>query len=185
METADGDSEERKIEPLIRAAQAGSQDAYGRLVEIYQSPVRVFLRGLAGWDNNLGDDLAQDTFLIGFQRIRSFRGEGHFLSWLMGIGYHRFLEYSRKKRRRLTLLQGWSKPLATEPSSSYLKIDLEKALSRLSVSERAVLLLYGREGMTLQEITDLTGIPLGTVKSHLSRGRTKLKKNLSRETEDG
>ena len=180
MQEVSEDSGTRDAEALIQAARARDESAFGRLVELYQAPLRAFLRSLANQEVDLADDLSQDTFIIAYRQMHKFRGEGSFLSWLMGIGYRRFLQYARKNKRRRALLQGaaelrggWGSPPGT------LDIDIERALARLGLEEKTALLLKSREGFTQSEIAEVMGLPLGTVKSHLARSRDKIKHMLA------
>lgn len=165
---------------LVLAAKAGDKESYGRLVELNQSPLRSFLRSLSSQDTYLADDLAQDTFIIGYQQLRSFRSEGTFLSWLMGIAYRQFLQYAKKKKRRRELLEGASGfSRVYPPEQGFLKIDLERAMGCLTLSEKTAIIMNSREGFTHAEIASIMKLPLGTVKSHIARGRDKLKHILS------
>jgi RNA polymerase sigma-70 factor (ECF subfamily) len=167
-------------ERLVLAAKAGDKPSFGRLVELNQSPVRSFLRSLSHQDAELADDLAQDTFITAYRQIGSYRGEGTFLSWLMGIAYRQFLLYARKRKRRNELLEGVTNlPGYSRHEEGILKIDVERALSRLSVQEKTAILLNSREGFAHSEIASIMELPLGTVKSHINRGRDKLKHILS------
>ena len=85
---------------IVRARSGTDNQAFGRLVAIYQSPIRGFLRRLAAGDEALADDLAQDTFLTAYRRISSFRGEGSFQGWLFRIAYTSFLQHRRKSMNR-------------------------------------------------------------------------------------
>ena len=180
MRELSGDSGINSDEWLILAARSGDKTAFGRLVELNQSPLRSFLRSLSNQDADLADDLAQDTFIIAYQQLHSFRGEGSFLSWLMGIAYRQFLLYARKKKRRRELLEGVT---AFNKSSHHekgiLRVDLERAMGHLSISEKTAVILNSREGLTHAEISSVMEMPLGTVKSHIARGRDKLKHILS------
>ncbi len=170
------DSDER----LVLAAKAGDKESYGRLVELNQSPLRSFLRSLSSQDTCLADDLAQDTFIIAYRQLRSFRSEGTFLSWLMGIAYRQFLQYARKKKRRRELLEGvagFGRDYA--PEQGTLRIDLERAMGQLTLSEKTAIIMNSREGFTHAEIASIMNLPLGTVKSNIARGRDKLKHILS------
>lgn len=166
---------------LIIAAKAGDKTAYGRLVKLYQSPIRGFLRQLTRQDFALADDLAQDTFILAFKRLETFRQEATFKSWLTSIAYKIFLQYIRKDKRRQNLM---ATTLETESEQGETarrddKIDIDRALSLLKVEERTALSLNFREGMSHIEISHVMQIPIGTVKSHISRGRENLKTLLS------
>lgn len=166
---------------LVLAAKAGDKIAYGRLVKLYQSPIRGFLRQLTRQDFALADDLAQDTFMLAFKRLETFRQEATFKSWLTSIAYKIFLQYLRKDKRRQNLMTA---ALETESEQGETarrddKIDIDRALSLLKIEERTALSLNYREGMSHIEIAHVMQIPLGTVKSHISRGRENLKKLLT------
>ena len=179
MQELSGVSASQPEDRLILAARAGDKQAYGRLVEICQSPLRSFLRTLSYNDRDLADDLAQDTFLTAYKRLNSYRGEGEFLSWLMGIGYRQFLQYTRKKKRRSQLLEASLHSISIPPIGDGITlIDLENALQKLSLPEKTTVTLNSREGFSHEEIARILDMPLGTVKSHIARGREKLKKML-------
>jgi len=167
--------------PLILAAKAGDRNAYGRLIKLYQSPLRGFLRRLTNQNHALADDLAQDTMIQAFLQIESYRGDSAFKTWLMSISYRIFLQYVRKDKRRRELLDGYEIPENTTEldSHSHAKMDLDKALMHLSADERTTILLNSQEGMSHDEIAKSINMPLGTVKSHIKRGRDKLKIVLS------
>ena len=177
-----GNSGIKSDEWLILAARSGDKTAFGRLVELNQSPLRSFLRSLSNQDADLADDLAQDTFITAYRQMSSYRGEGIFLSWLMGIAYRQFLQYARKKKRRRELLEGNNGlQRYSLPEQGTLTIDLERALLHLSLQEKTAVLLNSREGFTHSEVASIMELPLGTVKSHITRGRDKLKNILSEQ----
>ena len=84
---------------LLAAAQAGSPDAYGRLVEAHQRAVRGFLRRLCG-DHADADDLAQETFVTAWTRIGAFRPGESVRAWLCGVAYRKWLTHRRTESRR-------------------------------------------------------------------------------------
>ena len=182
MQDLSGDSGFNSDEWLILAARSGDKTAFGRLVELNQSPLRSFLRSLSNQDADLADDLAQDTFITAYRQMSSYRGEGVFLSWLMGIAYRQFLQYARKRKRRIELLEGVTDlQRFSLPEPGTLKIDLERAMLRLSLQEKTTIILNSREGFSHSEIALIMELPLGTVKSLITRGRDKLKHILSEQ----
>jgi len=166
--------------PLIIAAKAGDNVAYGRLVMLYQSPLRAFLRRLTRGHHALADDLAQDTFLQGYIQLEQYRGESSLQSWMMGIGYRLFLQHVRKDKRRRELMEGIEETRASPLSYDDKRFDLERAMTHLSANERAAITLNSQEGLTHEEIAKAMDMPLGSVKSHIKRGRDKLKAVLSK-----
>ena len=99
-------------------------------------------------------------------------------SWLFGIAYREFLDHARKARRRRRLSLGAVPPEpAAVPSGQAL--DIERAMDGLPPDCRAVVLLCLLHGLTQGEAALATGMPLGTVKSHVTRGKAKLRTVLS------
>jgi len=157
---------------LLALAAAGDTAAYEALVRTHQSRLRGFLRRLARGDRALADDLAQEAILEAWRKIRQFRGEGAFSAWLARIGYRRYLMWARQ--RKLEPLDEDANDCAAMPSPD-MKLDLEKAMARLSPPERAALTLCYAQSYTNEEAAAILALPLGTLKSHVARGREKLK----------
>ena len=86
-----------ELERLITLSQSGDVVAFGDLVAAHQAWLRGWLRGqLSDW--TVADDLAQDAFVTAFKKIRDYRGEGSFQSWLCAIAHNHFRNHIRKKR---------------------------------------------------------------------------------------
>jgi len=154
-------------------AAAGDGAAFGRLVQQHQSSLRGFLLRLTRGDKALADDLAQDSFLEAWRKIRQFRGEGSFRSWLARIAYTRYLMAARRKKLEIVSDDADSAPSCggLEPG---VRFDLERCLARLALGERATLTLCYAMGYSSEEAADILEMPVGTVKSHVLRGRRKL-----------
>lgn len=162
---------------MVAAAAAGDAAAFGVLVRQYQSPLRGFLRRLTRGDHALADDLAQETFLEAHRKISQFSGAGSFGGWLYAIAWSRFRMEAR--RRRLEPLGDEADTLAQTPEAGHIaRLDLEKAMAQLSAAERAALTLHFALGQSHEDVAAALGLPLGTVKSHIARGREKLKRLL-------
>ncbi|PCI63727.1 MAG: RNA polymerase subunit sigma-70 [Kordiimonadales bacterium] len=164
------------MQSLITAAQSGSDYAFTRLVRLHQSSVRAFLRRLCKTDVSLADDLAQECFLKAHGKMGSYDGEGSFLSWLFGIAYRIFLDDYRKRKRRklLDIERSACAPVESIAPNIDMKLDLERALSFLKIEERTAITLCLTSGMSHSEAAQIMDMPLGSVKSHIARGRTKL-----------
>lgn len=166
---------------ISQAVAAGDPAAYGELVLRHQSAVRQFLRHLARGDAALADDLAQDTFVQAYRSLAGFRGESGFRTWLLGIAHNRWRNARRQQRPQLPLddprVPESSVPAAA--ANSDLRHDLAAALRQLSPDEQTVLHLGYQQGLTHPEIATLLDLPLGTVKTHLTRGKAKLRELLS------
>ena len=169
------------ISLVTQVAVFGSRRAFDQLVVKYQSPVRRFFLHLTLGDRQLSDDLAQDTFIKAYVNIRQFRGTASFSTWLMRIAYNVFYDYRRKvKNEELEMkdidvemkLGDNGSALLSSPSS--LKSDIYSAFSILKPDERTCITLQLVDGYPIDEIAGITGLPVGTVKSHLKRGKDKL-----------
>ncbi len=159
---------------LVQRARTGDAAAFGALVRQHQSKVRGFLRRLTRADAALADDLAQETFLEAHRKLEQFRGEGSFGAWLCGIAWSRFL-MERRKRKEEPLEAPDETASVDTSSASLARLDLEKAMAQLAPPERAALTLCYAFGHSHGEAAEILNLPLGTVKSHVLRGREKLK----------
>ena len=159
---------------LSRAVHDRDVAAFAALVRMHQDKVRGFLRRMTKGDAALADDLAQETFLLAWKRIAQFRFEGSFTGWLFGIAYTCALMELRKRKLETLDDTDWIIAPETE-SAKHAKLDIEKALARLSPPERGVLTLCHTFGFSHEEAAQILNAPLGTVKSHALRGREKMR----------
>jgi RNA polymerase sigma factor (sigma-70 family) len=162
----------------VAKAQAGSADAFGRLVHKHQQALRGFLRRLAA-NHADADDLAQETFVFAWEHIGRFDPGPDFgrpfRPWLFGIAWRKYREGKRGWIRRLTR-QGRAAqdiPAVFQPDPG-LRLDLAKVTAVLPQEQRAALLLCLGCEFTHAEAAEALVLPLGTVKSHVARGREKL-----------
>lgn len=167
---------------LLAQAQAGDLRAFSQLVSAHQSRVRQQLRRLCHDDHALADDLAQDSFVQAWLALPGFRGESRVTTWLHRIAYHRFLMHARATRRS-PLSAGpaadGSVPEAAATSSDALRIDLQRALDRLSEPQRVAIIHCHALDLSHEEAAAVLGRPLGTLKSHVARGKAKLREMLA------
>ena len=156
----------------IQRAAAGDAAAFGQLVRLHQSQLRAFLLRLTGGRHALADDLAQETFLQAWRKLGQFRGDGSFAGWLLRIGWSCFLMEARRRKREI---QGVAEEAAIDPRDSHAgRLDLERAMARLAPPERAALTICYALGYSHTEAASILKMPLGTLKSHVLRGREKL-----------
>lgn len=161
---------------LVAAARAGSSQAFGVLVGRHQQAVRAFLRRFCGdWD--AADDLAQEAMTAAWFQLAGFKGQASFRSWVCGIGYRKALTAGRSRSRALAREAGAPEP-GPGVRAHELRLDLERALAGLPEAQRAALALCLAAGFTHEEAAAALDLPLGTVKSHVLRGRERLKQML-------
>lgn len=165
---------------LVVASQ--DQNAFTELVKRHEHTIRAMLARMTS-NHALADDLAQETFLTAWRKIDSYTGKGSFKGWLCRIAYTEFLQAHRKRKatqaamERFRDVQEVEEQVATDWDSG-LAVDLDNALATLSEAERTCIVLCYSVGLTHEEVSDTTGMPLGTVKSHIKRGKEKMRRLL-------
>jgi RNA polymerase sigma-70 factor (ECF subfamily) len=164
---------------LCSFAAAGERRAFGELVRRHGSAVRRLLRRM-GAQPAEADDTAQDAFLVAFERIAEFRGEGTFAGWVKRIAARQYLRRLQRQKRLGDFAQdGNEDDLPATSGDADGRIDLDEALKTLSPGERlCVSMCYGA-GLSHAEAADALNLPLGTVKSHVKRGLEKLRARLA------
>ncbi len=160
---------------LVEAARGGSRPAFERLVGRHQQPVRAFLRRVLGdWTD--ADDLAQDAFVAAWRGLDRYRGEASVRAWLCGIAYRKALDH-RRARRRGTARDGVfaeaAEAVARAPAAEE-QMDLTRALADLPFEQRAAVSLCLGADFSHAEAARALDLPLGTIKSHVNRGRARL-----------
>ena len=146
---------------------------FSALVEQHQRAVRGFLRRLPGSHAD-ADDLAQDTFVTAWGRLASFRSGQSVRAWLCGIAYRKWLTHRRSQLRRSAReAQAAQEDLAAGAGSD-ARLDAAAALATLPADQRAAVALCLAADFSHAEAAEALGLPLGTVKSHVARGRAKL-----------
>jgi RNA polymerase sigma-70 factor (ECF subfamily) len=160
---------------LVDAAGAGSTEAFAQLVARHQQAVRAFLRRACG-DWALADDLAQETFITAWSRIGRLTSEGSVRAWLCGMAYNKCLTALRSARRSHRREADYQAGAAGHPAAAHPtdRIALEQAMAELPVDQRAAVALCLAADFSHAEAAEALGMPLGTVKSHVTRGRARL-----------
>lgn len=162
---------------VVALAMTGDGAAFRELVLRRQAKVRDLHRRLCR-DGSKADDLAQETFVQAWKSLPRLQSPGAFGGWLRSIAVNVWKQDVR--RAGVTLdddpadLETVADP-APDPEARAMRMDLEAALARLRPAERLCVVLAHAEGMTHPEIAELSGIPIGTVKSHIARGGAKLR----------
>ena len=162
---------------VVMCAIAGDDSAYGELVRRRQGAIRQLFRRLCR-DPALADDLAQQTFLQAWRAIQTVKSPAAFGGWLKRLAVNVWLQRLRADRP-------WKNTddlasLADEGAQHTLaeRLDLDGALATLPPAVRLCITLAYAEHMSHREICEATGLPLGTVKSHITRGAARLRQVL-------
>jgi RNA polymerase sigma factor (sigma-70 family) len=160
--------------PLVRAARGGSQAAFARLVALHEKPLRGFLRK-SGWVD--ADDIAQDAFVAAWISLGRLRADEGFRAWLYGIAWRKAQDQRRASSRLARRDETWRDQEALEASREVGHEDrlaLQAALATLPEDQLACVTLCLGQGWSHPEAAEVLGLPLGTVKSHVARGRERL-----------
>ena len=137
--------------------------------------MRAFLGRVVGTAE--GDELAQEALLRAWQYGRDYRGEGSWFGWVAGIGWRLFLDRRRREVRRAGWLAAEYDPAdQAVPPESGAALDLARLFGQLGDAERAAMTLCLGHGHSHGEAAAILGLPLGTVKSLVLRGRDKLQR---------
>jgi len=167
---------------LVEAARRGSDAAFEKIVARHQKAVRGFLRRLGG-DPADADDLAQETFVAAWRELDRFRAQSSLRSWLCGIAYRKRLGQRRSQRRASERDAAFAaaSALGGDAADAGDRLDLARAMADLPLEQRAAVSLCLAADFSHAEAAVALKLPLGTVKSHVARGRGKLLAALSRD----
>jgi RNA polymerase sigma factor (sigma-70 family) len=177
---------------IARCIVGDDRHAFAELVKRHQSAVRACLRKLTAGNHALADDLAQDTFVLAWRNLKTFRQEARLSTWLYRIATNCWLAQARKRHDELLGDRDESVPGddgdapgerdswgADHAAGTTMKIDLERAMALLSDAERAAIVQCYHNDLSHEEAAYVLGCPVGTVKTHVLRGKQKLKRALA------
>jgi RNA polymerase sigma factor (sigma-70 family) len=159
---------------VVMCAIAGDDSAYGELVRRRQNAIRQLFRRLCR-DPALADDLAQQTFLQAWRTIHTVKSPAAFTGWLKRIAVNVWLQRVRAERPWQDTANLDSVPEEGAQPNLSERLDLNSALATLPPEARLCITLAYAEHMSHREICEATGLPLGTVKSHITRGAARLR----------
>ena len=186
-DTADDQAQRRDL-VLLEQARDGSLEAFNGLVELYQDHLYALVARMVP-DRDQAADAVQEAFFSAFRNLRSFRG-GSVRSWLSRIAVNAAMDQQRLRKRRPSQPypeledESWQPPAGPEADPVRTTMEVERAtvlraaLAAITPDQRHAIVLFDVEGYDYQEIADLTGVSLGTVKSRIHRGRLALRDRL-------
>ncbi|MDJ0749095.1 MAG: RNA polymerase sigma factor [Woeseiaceae bacterium] len=167
---------------LVARAKLGNREAIEALFRAYQDDVYRFAYALARWDTARAQDLAQETFLTAFERLRSLRDDSSFKSWLLGIAYNLNRNQRRKTRMELDrapyLIPIQEQRCDTEElvASSQSQDMLRTALSMIAVGQREALYLREILGCSYEETATILGITQNAAKNRVHAGKASIER---------
>jgi RNA polymerase sigma-70 factor (ECF subfamily) len=181
-------------EELVARSVGGDAESFNELILRWERPIYALAYRTIGREQD-ARDVCQETFLRAFRALPGFRGQSKFSSWLYRIALNLCRDWARRERRSPVVdapedVDLMDLAAAAEPSESVEDIvvrrdeirGVERAMARLPEEQRTAIVLKEYHGLTFQEIADLVGCPLSTVKTRLYQGLTVLRRELAKET---
>ncbi|MGE0703319.1 MAG: RNA polymerase sigma factor [Vicinamibacterales bacterium] len=179
-------------EELVARSAQGDTDAFNQLIRRWERPIYALAYRTIGREED-ARDVCQETFLRAFRALPSFRGQAKFSSWLYRIALNLCRDWARRERRAPVVQPPEDTDIfelaaSAEPSESIedlvarkdLTRAVEKLMARLPEEQRTAIILKEYHDLTFQEIADLQGCPLSTVKTRLYQGLAVLRRELER-----
>ena len=173
---------------LVSRSKSGDLTAFNLIVDRYQSRVYNLAARIIG-DRTAAEDISQETFISAHRAIGGFRG-GSLRAWLLRIASNLSYDFIRASRRRpeqsldeSMLNPGFAVP-SREPSPEQmaergeLSAEIQRAILSVPMDQRTVLVLVDVQGLSYEEAAEASGVSLGTVKSRLSRARSRVQEIL-------
>jgi RNA polymerase sigma-70 factor (ECF subfamily) len=187
--TAVDDPVQRRDLILLERAREGDLAAFNDLVTLYQDQLFALVVRMVP-DRDQASDVTQEAFFSAYRNLAGFRG-GSVKSWLNRIAVNAAMDTQRARKRRPVQPypeledESWQPPAdeAADPVTTALTVErvtvLNAALATITSDQRTAIVLFDVEGYDYQEIADMTGVSLGTVKSRIHRGRLALRDRLA------
>lgn len=177
-------------EELVARSVSGDTDSFNQLILRWERPIYALAYRTLGREED-ARDVCQDTFLRAYRALPGFKGEAKFSSWLYRIALNLCRDWMRKQRRTPTVEmpegvdliemaseQGPVESIETLVNRREMSRVVEDAMARLPEEQRTAIVLKEYHGLTFQEIADLQGCPLSTVKTRLYQGLSVLRRQL-------
>ena len=179
-------------EELVARSKGGDADSFNQLILRWERPIYALAYRVIGREED-ARDVCQETFLRAFRALPGFKGEAKFSSWVYRIALNLCRDWMRKQRRAPTMHipegvdpiemaseRGPVESIETLVERRELSGVVEEAMTLLPEEQRMAIILKEYHGMTFQEIADLQGCPLSTVKTRLYQGLSVLRRHLEK-----
>ena len=187
----DGTTDQVIVERVIK----GDLDAFSVLVDRYQDRIYSAVLNYV-YNSEDAVDITQDSFLKAYSNIRSFNAGSAFYTWLYRIAVNSAIDFLRKRKSKMAdslddqkYTEVGFEPASKDPSTDPVKVVyrgeqvrvMRKAIASLSEKLRSAIILHDVEGLSQEEVAEILRVPVGTVKSRVSRARTELRYLLQKQ----
>ena len=179
-------------EELVARSRGGDVDSFNELILRWERPIYALAYRVIGREEE-ARDVCQEAFLRAFRALPGFKGQAKFSSWLYRITLNLCRDWIRRQRRNPTSQMpedadpgemaadaGPVESIEDLVARRELSAVVEEAMTRLPEEQRTAIILKEYHGMTFQEIADMQGVPLSTVKTRLYQGLSVLRRQLQR-----
>ena len=173
---------------LVNALKAGNTNAFRFLVDKYRNLVWHMVLRMTNRQED-AEDLCQEVFIRVFKQIGKFRGDSKLSTWIGSIAYNACVDQVRKNKREvlsatdsigaINQLQSDVSPLLSNMDRNTMKKLVHRIIEDMPLQYRTVITLFHLEEFSYREIEEITGMPEGTVKSYLSRGREIIRRKMT------
>jgi len=183
----------RTDEELVALSMRGDTESFDQLILRWERPIYALAYRVIGREEE-ARDVVQETFLRAYRGIGSFRGQAKFSSWIYRIALNLCRDWIRRERRtpvspvpegadlgEMAAERGPVESIEELVARQDLSRVVAKAMEQLPEEQRTAIILKEYHGMTFQEIADLQGCPLSTVKTRLYQGLIVLRRRLQEE----
>ena len=183
----------RTDEELVARAQGGDIESFNQLIVRWERPIYALAYRVIGKEED-ARDVCQDAFLRAYRALPGFKGQAKFSSWLYRIALNLCRDWIRRQRRapvsqlpedadaiEMASETGPVESIEDLVARRELSAIVEEAMSELSEEQRTAIILKEYHGMTFQEIADMQGCPLSTVKTRLYQGLSLLRRRLEQQ----
>ena len=173
---------------LVNALKAGNTNAFRFLVDKYRNLVWHMVLRMTNRQED-AEDICKEVFIRVFKQIDKFRGDSKLSTWIGSIAYNACVDQMRKSKREvisgadpilaINLAQSDVSPLLNSIDRNTMKKLVHRILEKMPLQYRTVITLFHLEEFSYREIEEITGMPEGTVKSYLSRGREIIRQKMT------
>jgi len=163
---------------LLALAKAGDRAAFERLLRQHQGAVRRQLLRLTQGNSALADDLGQEAWVMVWRQLPAFRGDAAFATWLYRVAYTSFLMHRRRVGADGTEATPSTEEEIADLSDPVLRLDINRAVGNLPEPERVAVIHCLQLGLSHTEAAEVLGMPVGSLKTRLERGRNRLREVL-------
>lgn len=170
----------------VREVLAGNKQAYAHIINKYKNPLYATILRMTTNPQD-AQDFVQDAFLKVYRQLDKYKETGSFSSWLYRVAINHCMDEFRKKRYQSTQVEIGEEQVidSNHPEVVFLKKErhrqLERLLATLPEDERLILLLRYANELSYDEISELTDVPLSTVRNKLHRAKKKMRDTVKRE----